>query len=400
MAPARQRLEALDAALGVVLRLVEQAELVLLQGFAHLVLQRQALAQGLADLRREELEAVLAALLGMAQRGIGAAQGLAGILGMLGQGNAAAGQMQVQPMAVVQHGLGQFGLQMGHMDPQGLVVHGRHQQHGELVGGQPGDLVAGPAQQPEALADGLQHGVAGGMAVLVVDLLEIVQVEDQQRRPGLLLQQPLEQGAHVVAVGQVGQRVEAGQVAGAALDLLDLHAQPLGQRPGQAGRGQQDGDGGDEELGQVAPHGQAAGLDGQQADAPPVRHDGHLHRRGPGGRLQPGRLGRHARELREDGTVALQQAGMQDGGALLQGGQALAGIAAAVEDQGRRHGLGDDVGLDAQVLELAIVQAPVLQHAEQQGEEQQGGERDDEFAQALEGIGKLRLHGDGLWWRT
>jgi len=34
----------------------------------------------------------------------------------------------------------------------------------------------------EAVRDGLEHGVADGVAVLVVDLLEVVDVEQRERR--------------------------------------------------------------------------------------------------------------------------------------------------------------------------------------------------------------------------
>ena len=125
------------------------------------------------------------------------------------------------------------------------------------------ELVAGQAAQHrfrrqhprEPLGQHFQHAVAGGMAEGVVDLLELVHVDVQQRQaePGAprardrLLQQVLE----LHAVRDLGQRIVARQVADAALGALalgdvarDVHlAGEVGVVGGDAGGHEGHGDG-------------------------------------------------------------------------------------------------------------------------------------------------------------
>ena len=62
------------------------------------------------------------------------------------------------------------------------------QQHRELVAAEPGDCVARPNQPPQPAAEIADQLVAGEMPKRVVDLLEMIEVDQQQRhwraRPG------------------------------------------------------------------------------------------------------------------------------------------------------------------------------------------------------------------------
>ena len=87
--------------------------------------------------------------------------------------------------------------------------------HHELVAAEPGNhvLVAGRGAQP--FGDGVEHRIAGGMAVLVVDRLEAVEVEHQyryRRLASLFRQQAFEELEQLVAVRQAGQGIVQGQM--------------------------------------------------------------------------------------------------------------------------------------------------------------------------------------------
>ena len=83
-------------------------------------------------------------------------------------------------------------------------------------------FVAQAALQP--LGHAFQKPVAGGMPERVVDGLEAIEVEreDRQRRDGFLAERLVEAFAEHRAVGQVGQRVVMGKMGHALFDKLAL----------------------------------------------------------------------------------------------------------------------------------------------------------------------------------
>ena len=117
------------------------------------------------------------------------------------------------------------------------------QEHGELVAAQARREVARLQRAAQAPGDGLQQLVADRMAERVVDRLEVVEVEEEDR---VVAPARGEQLAELVeeqrAVGQAGQRVVVGLVLEAALQLAQLgdevlqpvvlqrHAGVVGQR--------------------------------------------------------------------------------------------------------------------------------------------------------------------------
>jgi hypothetical protein len=109
-------------------------------------------------------------------------------------------------------------------------------EDGELVAAQPRDEVALAHRGHQPLADDDQGLIAGGVAIDVVDLLEAVEVEHEQRvhRAGTRRRRdrPLERLGKLPAVGKPGQRILKGELAhvllgrDAAARLALLLAQP------------------------------------------------------------------------------------------------------------------------------------------------------------------------------
>ena len=109
---------------------------------------------------------------------------------------------------------------------QRAVDIGRRQHDGELVAAQPRHGIDASQQPADARGDVLQHAIAGVMAQRIVDLLEAVEIQQQQRqrrvgarggaqrlRETILQQQP---------IGQIGQRVVMGEIRQPALEAPAL----------------------------------------------------------------------------------------------------------------------------------------------------------------------------------
>jgi hypothetical protein len=97
------------------------------------------------------------------------------------------------------------------------------QQDSELVATEPGDDVGrtDTASQPSGRLD--QHGIAGGVTERVVDVLEVVQVDIEQRQPlGLVDEQLIESPPEQGPIGESRERVVAGLVGELALQLAEL----------------------------------------------------------------------------------------------------------------------------------------------------------------------------------
>jgi len=229
--PAQQRLDAGQAlAVAAELRLVEQDELLLLQGMAQVAFQFQALQGAGVHVRLIELEVVFAALLGVVHGSVGVFHQLAEFVAVLrAQGNTNTGGHK--KLAAFEHErFYQAGEDLlGHVDSpvQGLLAGGaRLQEEGELVTAHArhGIVVTDAGQQ----ADGhvLEHAVASGVAQGVVDRLETVKVEEHQHHPRLVTLCLLQRGVQAVleqgAVGQVGQGVVIGQAVNALFTGLAL----------------------------------------------------------------------------------------------------------------------------------------------------------------------------------
>ena len=116
----------------------------------------------------------------------------------------------------------------------------------ELVAAEPRERVVLAQQRPQPRADLAQHLVARVMAERVVELLEAVEVDEQQRE--LVAVSRARRDRRVEPVDEVAAVAEPGQVVGhrllsALAQALD-DGQPGARHPGQHGDdGERDGDG-------------------------------------------------------------------------------------------------------------------------------------------------------------
>ena len=194
MAPAEQGLQAdHGAARRLQLRLVVELELVAGQRRAQLALQRQALDRRGAEPAAVELEIAAALPLGMVHGEVGVLQQGLRIVAVIGEErDPDAGADHHRLLAQIErmverreHPLGDPGRVLG---PPELAEHDR-----ELVAAEPGDrrlrTVAALARDEigaaqagrQAMREGLQQAVAGVVAEVVVDQLEMIEVEEQHR---------------------------------------------------------------------------------------------------------------------------------------------------------------------------------------------------------------------------
>ena len=105
-------------------------------------------------------------------------------------------------------------------DVLGRVPRGARQQRGELVAAEPGEHVALAQPRAQHRRDARDDLVAGGVAERVVDVLEVVEVEQQQRAVGAVAAH--EVGVRVDLVGEARAVVQAGQrvVRGEVVQVL------------------------------------------------------------------------------------------------------------------------------------------------------------------------------------
>jgi len=198
-----------------------QFEFLSLQGLAQFAFQLKAGAGGLLHGPAEQLDGVAPGILGAVKGDIGALEQIGRTVAVVRHQCDADARRHLQPVAFEHHGFGQQHAQL-FSDLAHVARHCRAfacqagEQHDELVTAQAchGVFLAGAGFEP--CGDHLQYRIANRMAERVVDVLEVVEVEKQQRaaqvvplvQRGLLVQSVHQQGA----VRQVGQRVVVGQV--------------------------------------------------------------------------------------------------------------------------------------------------------------------------------------------
>ena len=86
---------------------------------------------------------------------------------------------------------------------------------GKFIAAKPGNGIGLPRTLQQARADGLQKGIADRMAECIVDRLELIEIEAQQRQalaPPCLGNRLFEPLAEQHAVRQVGQRIVVRQM--------------------------------------------------------------------------------------------------------------------------------------------------------------------------------------------
>jgi len=229
MPPTDQGFEAEHlAAADLLLRLVDEVELVARDRLAQLVLHH-ALVAGLGSHRGLEIAiCILAFGLGPVKCGIGVVYKAGLVFGIrrikrdadAGRHQAAADRVPVFLAHRGQHGVG---------DAAGLKRVGQvRRDDGKLVAAQPGNHLSLTKNAGHAMRNLLQHGVAGAVPVQVVDFLEPVEIKQQQRQvaafphPAHRCDFHLEPAGKAAAVGKSGQWIEMGEAQDLLFRLLAL----------------------------------------------------------------------------------------------------------------------------------------------------------------------------------
>ena len=212
VAPAQQRLDPDHPhADEVDLRLIVEVELSVREAAAKVVLERPALAQAQVHLFLEEAERAAPFGLRPIERQVRVLQELPRIAA-IGEGDADAGPhqdllaIQIDRLRQERHNATRQRLGRVQSDLAGP-------KDGELVAAQPCQGVGAPDAALEALRHPTEQKIAGGMAQRVVDVLEAVEVEAQDRRWPVASppagEHALEPVLEQHTVGQSGQRVVA-----------------------------------------------------------------------------------------------------------------------------------------------------------------------------------------------
>ena len=224
--PPHQRLDAEQlGGLEVDDRLELEEELLARQRLVQVVLEPQALAQLFLHARMEHDVAALAGGLRVVHRDVGVAQQLLGVVAGLRERDADAGGHQ-QFVAVDQERQPEC-IGHGGRDLLGLLERrDALEQHRELIAAEPGDRVGRPRALDEPLRGGLQQPVADVVAERIVHVLEVVEVDHQDRQP--VLGAPRERDRVLDAVAEQApvreqrQRVVEGELAELVLERLAL----------------------------------------------------------------------------------------------------------------------------------------------------------------------------------
>lgn len=182
------------------------------EGQAQVTGQVDAVLRPLAGLLVEQRPAVLAGLLRLVHRDVGVAQDVLG-LGVRGTGHDHAQAGGNRDLGAAQQDVPGHGLEQAAGDLAGrLLVAHAPAQDGELVTAEARHDIAVPDRLAQPLGHLEQELVAGLVAERVVDLLEVVEVQEEQRRP-LAAARPgraqvgAEELEQASPVQQAGQRV-------------------------------------------------------------------------------------------------------------------------------------------------------------------------------------------------
>jgi hypothetical protein len=216
--PTDQRLGADQAAIPQAhLRLIEQLELAALHGQPQLRLQHQPRLEGCPH-------AAIEKHMPAAPGGLGAIQSEVGIAEQL-LGAGAIARIDRQPDADLDVDLPGTDRERRVERAQralrqllrAVLDFGAADHDRELIAAQAGHK-AGPRERGAQMAgDGAEHLIAAGMAERIVDLLELVDVDHQQRHLALLRGGGGEPGGQIlvqrIAIGEPGQGVVLGEIA-------------------------------------------------------------------------------------------------------------------------------------------------------------------------------------------
>ena len=240
--PAHERLDAAHrAGPQLRLRLVVQDELAGLERGAELADEREPLAAVVVAADHVDLVAGAHAL-GLVHRDVGALQQAHGVAGVGGEQRDADAGVDVDADAADGEGVLERRAQPQPGGARRRLV-ARLEDDRELVAAEARERVVVAQELLQARADLAQHLVAGVVAERVVELLEAVEVDQQQRQLAVALGRGRDRG--VQRVDEVAAVAEAGEVVGARLraavaQALD-HRQPRAGHAGEDRHGRERG---------------------------------------------------------------------------------------------------------------------------------------------------------------
>lgn len=180
MAPAHQPLHRIGRAVGIDDRLVVELELVEVDGGPQLALDEAAMALLREEPGVEDGQAAAPVGLALVERDVGQPHQVARLAGMERRERRADRDRQRDRLALVPTALAQL-LDQAMGAPCRAVDVAVADQQGELVAAEPADHAVGEQALHGAHEMG-QRRVAEGVAEAVVELLEVVEVDQQQRR--------------------------------------------------------------------------------------------------------------------------------------------------------------------------------------------------------------------------
>ena len=173
------------------LRLEHQLQLLARDGLAQLALQLQALVDGNLHLRGEEMQGIAPGMLGPVHGGIGLLENVRGLLqAQRVQGDADTGADR-QLMAVDQATAVQAAQQFlahccGLLGNRLRFMAQRFEQHHELVTAETRQGIFSAQLTSQACGHFDQKGIANQMTEAIVDRLEVIQIDEQQRAQAAL----------------------------------------------------------------------------------------------------------------------------------------------------------------------------------------------------------------------
>ena len=215
--PARQRFDAdHGVAAGIDDRLVGGAEAVVSDRVQQIAFQELALRQIGVHRRIVDAGAIAPFVLGAIERHVGVAQNIAGVAGAPVNHRDADRGADIDGMAADRIGGAHRGDDASGDRLQRIGVRRADGQNGKFIAAEPGDEIVATHHMTETLGDRENEFVADMMAERIVDVLEMVEVDEEDRRGRTaaphFADQPLQALAEIDAVGQAADRIVQGEM--------------------------------------------------------------------------------------------------------------------------------------------------------------------------------------------
>ena len=204
------------------LRLVDEAEFVVVDRAAQVRFQLQALLLLQRERRAERLPAVADAALAVVHRHVGVLDQHQRAVAMVRRAGDADARGDGEFLATHAEAVAEYIEDLGSQPLRPRLVIGSDAHHQEFVAAEARDQALGADRALDALRGTGDDGITGAMAEHIVDHLEAVEVDVQHGDAGLraILQPRIQFEQHRIAVEQAGERIGSRQHAQGFLGLL------------------------------------------------------------------------------------------------------------------------------------------------------------------------------------